>query len=145
MSLITPGAAAQTAADTVRAGLTRSDRDVAGYAMLVSLLVTTIFTLVILFSLYFLGTVFRIIGMLERKRADGSVERARIVFFFTACLMLVCLIPITLSDLLTLPFLMKPVISYDLPHIIFNVAIRGLLIERRCLRGLKTQWLDHFF
>ena len=63
------------------------------------------YTLVILFALYFVGTVFRIVGMLERKRADGAVERARIVFFFTACLMLVCLIPISLADLLTGPVL----------------------------------------
>lgn len=61
--------------------------------------------LVFLFALYFVGTVFRILAMLERKRAVGSVERARVVFFFTSCLMLVCLIPLALIELLTRPVL----------------------------------------
>ena len=62
-------------------------------------------TLVLLFAAYLIGTVFRILAMLERKRADGQVERARLVFFFTACLMAVCLIPLALFDLLTGPVL----------------------------------------
>jgi phosphate transport system permease protein len=51
MSLVTPADAGRSAAATVRAALTKPDRDVVGYAMLVSLLVTTLFTLAILFAL----------------------------------------------------------------------------------------------
>jgi phosphate transport system permease protein len=51
MSLVTPASAGAAAADTVRARLTRTDRDIVGLAMLVSLLVTTLFTLAVLAAL----------------------------------------------------------------------------------------------
>jgi phosphate transport system permease protein len=53
MALITPAAAGKTAADTVRAGLCRRERDVAGLVMLVTLLLATMFTLLVLFALLF--------------------------------------------------------------------------------------------
>jgi hypothetical protein len=62
-------------------------------------------TLVALFILFFAGTVFRILAMRERKRSGGDVDRARLVFFFLGCLMLVCMIPLRLFELLTGPVL----------------------------------------
>lgn len=53
MALITPAAAGATAADAVRARLTRRDTDVAGIVMLVILLIATLFTLLVLFALLF--------------------------------------------------------------------------------------------
>ena len=72
--------------------------------------------LVLLFAAYLVGTVFRIVAMVQRKRADGQVDRARLVFFFTACLMAVCLVPLHLFDLLTGPVLVcdLAVVSTDL-------------------------------
>lgn len=51
MALMTPARGGATAVDTVRASLTRSERDVAGVAMLVCLLFTLVVTLLILFVL----------------------------------------------------------------------------------------------
>lgn len=51
MTLMTPGRAGTVAAETTRAQITRRDRDVAGVAMLVSLLATMLFTLAVLFAL----------------------------------------------------------------------------------------------
>lgn len=56
MSLMTPAAAGVTAAETVRASLTRRDRDVAGLTMLIALLFTVMVTMLFLISL--LGQVF---------------------------------------------------------------------------------------
>lgn len=56
--------------------------------------------LALLFALFFVGTCLRIAGMLERKKEGGDVERPRLVFFFVGCLMLVCLIPLHLFELL---------------------------------------------
>lgn len=88
-------------------------------------------TLVFLFAAYLVGTVFRILAMLERKRTDGQVERARLVFFFTACLMAVCLIPLALFDLLTGPVLvcdlavaLADLIGYALTY---DLGLLGLL------------------
>jgi len=55
----------------------------------------------LLFGSFLIGTLIEIRAMLERKRAGGNLERYRLVFFFVACLMLVCLIPLWLSELLT--------------------------------------------
>lgn len=49
--LTTPAIAGSHAADAVRAGLTRKDRDIAGMAMLVCLLFATLFTLMVLVAL----------------------------------------------------------------------------------------------
>ena len=50
--------------------------------------------IVLLFAIFLVGTILRILCMLERKRAGDDIDRARLVFFFTGCLMLVCLIPL---------------------------------------------------
>lgn len=55
--------------------------------------------IVALFAAFFVGTIVRILGMLAAKRAGKSMSRPRLVFFFTSCLMLVCLIPLKLFDL----------------------------------------------
>ncbi len=55
----------------------------------------------LLFTVFLLGTIIKIASMLERKQKGGDLERYRLVFFFVACLMLICLIPLWLSELLT--------------------------------------------
>ena len=89
-------------------------------------------TLVFLFAAYLVGTVFRILAMLERRRADGQVERARLVFFFTACLMAVCLVPLALFDLLTGPVLVSDlaVVVADLVGYALTHDLRGLVMGR---------------
>ena len=57
--------------------------------------------IVLLFAAFWVGTILRILAMLERKRAGDDIDRARLVFFFTGCLMLVCLIPLNLFDLMS--------------------------------------------
>ena len=71
--------------------------------------------LVVLFAAFFVGTVVRVLAMRERKKAGGDVDRARLVFFFLGCLMLICLIPMELFDLLT-----APVIGADLAVVAAN-------------------------
>jgi len=61
--------------------------------------------IVLLFAIFLMGTILRILGMLERKRAGDDIDRARLVFFFTGCLMLVCLIPLRIFELLSGPAL----------------------------------------
>jgi len=51
MGLMTPSRAGETAAETVRAGITKKDRDVAGMVMLIALLFAMILTLLALFAL----------------------------------------------------------------------------------------------
>ncbi|MDX2381110.1 MAG: phosphate ABC transporter permease PstA [Acidimicrobiia bacterium] len=51
MALMTPSRAGEAAAETVRAGITKKDRDVAGIAMLIGLLLAMILTLLALFAL----------------------------------------------------------------------------------------------
>ena len=53
MALATPALGGATARDVVAARLTQGDRDVAGWVMLVTLLVTVGFTLLVLFTLLF--------------------------------------------------------------------------------------------
>lgn len=60
-----------------------------------------ILLVLLLFAVFLLGTIIKIASMLERKQEGGDLERYRLVFFFVACLMLICLIPLWLSELLT--------------------------------------------
>lgn len=56
---------------------------------------------VILFIAFFAGSSVRVVAMVEQKRAGLPMMRSRIVFFFTACLMLICLIPLGLYGMLS--------------------------------------------
>jgi len=55
----------------------------------------------ILFVGFFVGTLVEILAMLKRKREGRALERFQLVFFFVACLMLVCLVPLWMAELLT--------------------------------------------
>lgn len=79
-----------------------------------------------LFVVFFAGTVLRVLGMLERKRVGGDVERARLVFFFLGCLMLVCLLPLKLFELLT-----GPILGADLAVVTANFVGFALTYDRR--------------
>ena len=59
----------------------------------------------LLFALFFIGAVVYIFAMLERKRSGQSLERDRLIFFFVACLLLICLVPVWLAKLLKMPVL----------------------------------------
>lgn len=72
---------------------------------------------ILLFSGFFIGAVCEIASMLNRKRAGGNLERFRLVFFFVACLLLVCLVPLWVYDLLT-----RPVWASNLAAVIANLA-----------------------
>lgn len=82
--------------------------------------------LVVLFVAFLIGTVVRIVGMLERKRSGGDVERARLVFFFVGCLMLVCLIPMRLFGLLDTAVLLS-----DLSVVVANFTGYALTYSRK--------------
>ena len=69
----------------------------------------------VLFAVFLIGSVIRILAMLERKKVGEPLERSRVVFFFTACLMLVCLIPLRLFELAS-----TPVVLSDLVVVIVN-------------------------
>lgn len=90
--------------------------------------------LVILFVAFFVGTVMKIATTLERKRAGDSVERPRLVFFFLGCLMLVCMIPIRLFELLS-----GPVVLADLAVVITNFLGYALTYEWRRRAGTGAE------
>lgn len=73
--------------------------------------------LVVLFVAFLIGTILKIVGMLERKRAGGGIDRARLVFFFLGCLMLVCMIPMRIFEMLS-----GPVMAGDLSVVVANFA-----------------------
>lgn len=80
--------------------------------------------LVVLFVAFLVGTILKIVDMLERKRAGGDIDRARLVFFFLGCLMLVCMIPMRLFEMLS-----GPVIVADLSVVVANFAGYALTYE----------------
>jgi len=80
--------------------------------------------LIVLFVAFFAGTIWQIVGMRERKREGGDIDRARLVFFFLGCLMLVCMIPLRLFDLLSVP-----VGAADLAAVVANFAGYALTYE----------------
>lgn len=86
--------------------------------------------LVVLFALFLVGTALRTLTMLERKRAGGDVERARLVFLFLGCLSLICLVPLRLFGLLT-----GRVLGADLAVVAANFAAYALTYDVRLKRG----------
>jgi hypothetical protein len=86
--------------------------------------------IVLLFGVFLVGTILRILGMLERKRAGDDIDRARLVFFFTGCLMLVCLIPLRLFELLS-----GPALAGDLAVVTSNFL--GYALTYRWRKGGK--------
>jgi len=86
--------------------------------------------IVLLFGVFLVGTILRIVGMLESKRAGDEIGRARLVFFFTGCLMLVCLIPLRLFDLLS-----GPALAGDLAVVMSNFLGYALTYRWRKGRG----------
>ncbi len=59
------------------------------------------FMVLALFALFFLGALVQIGLMLMRKRRGGSLGGFRLFFFFMACLMLACLVPLGFFDKLS--------------------------------------------
>ena len=57
----------------------------------------------LLFGGFFLGTIGYIFAMLERKKKGLDLDRDRLIFFFMACLMLICLVPVWLAKMLKVP------------------------------------------
>lgn len=88
--------------------------------------------LVALFALFLVGTALRTLAMLERKRAGGDVERARLAFFFLGCLTLICLAPLRIFDLLT-----GPVLGADLAVVAANFAAYALTYDLHLGRGSR--------
>jgi hypothetical protein len=80
--------------------------------------------LVLLFVVFFVATVMKIATTLERKRAGDSVERPRLVFFFLGCLMLICMIPIRLFELLS-----TPIVLADIAVVVTNFLGYALTYE----------------
>ncbi|MDA0337939.1 MAG: hypothetical protein O2782_22450 [bacterium] len=89
--------------------------------------------LIILFVAFFVGTVAKIPGTLARKRSGDDIERARLVFFFLGCLMLVCMIPMRLFELLSIP-----VASADLAVVGANFLGYALTYEWKRKTGSST-------
>ena len=59
--------------------------------------------IVVLFLGFLVGTVIRIAAMLGQKQDGQPPGRSRLVFFFVACLMFVCLVPLAVFEMLTVP------------------------------------------
>ena len=89
--------------------------------------------IIVLFAALFVGIIIRIFSMLEAKRAGMSMARARLVFFFMTCLMLVCLAPLAVFDLSS-----TPVVISDLVVVVANfigfVLTHDLRLKRRSRR-----------
>lgn len=71
----------------------------------------------ILFGAFVVGALAQIMAMLRRPSADRNVEAFRLSFFFSACLLLVCLVPLWLGDMLTLP-----VVALNLAGVFLNAV-----------------------
>lgn len=71
----------------------------------------------LLFSGFFVGALCEIAAMLKRKRTGGNLERFRLVFFFVACLLLVCLLPLWVYGLLT-----RPIWASNLAAVVANLV-----------------------
>ncbi|MEW6751137.1 MAG: hypothetical protein AB1505_09170 [Candidatus Latescibacterota bacterium] len=79
----------------------------------------------LLFGAFAVGALAQILAMLERPPADPSVERFRLSFFFAACLLLACLVPLWLAGLLT-----APAAALDLAGVALNVLGWLLTVAR---------------
>jgi hypothetical protein len=90
--------------------------------------------IITLFVALFVGIIIRIVGMLEAKRTGMSMARARLVFFFMTCLMLVCLIPLAVFDLSS-----TPVVISDLIVVVANFIGFVLTHDLRLKRGGKEE------
>lgn len=86
--------------------------------------------IIVLFAALFVGIIIRIFSMLEAKRAGMSMARARLVFFFMTCLMLVCLAPLAVFDLSS-----TPVVISDLVVVAANFIGFVLTHDLRLKRG----------
>ena len=53
--------------------------------------------------LYAKSTIDYIFTMLERKKKRLDLDRDRLIIFFMACLMLICLVPVWLAKMLKVP------------------------------------------
>lgn len=56
---------------------------------------------VLLFLGFLIGTLVEILVLLEGRRTAQNLEHFRLIFFFVACLLLVCLVPLRLAGLLS--------------------------------------------
>ena len=61
--------------------------------------------ILLLFAGFSLGTLVYMFSMLERKSKGRAMDRERLIFFFLACLLLVCLVPVWLAKMLKAPVL----------------------------------------
>ena len=59
------------------------------------------FIVLLLFVAFFASSIFHIVAMLARKREGERLERDRLLFFFFAILLLVCLVPLGFFELLS--------------------------------------------
>jgi hypothetical protein len=84
----------------------------------------------LLFGGFFLGTLVEIALMLERKRQGGRLERFRLVFFFVACLMMVCLVPLWIFEKLS-----GPVLASNLAVVLANALGYALTYSRQRKEG----------
>ena len=73
------------------------------------------FVIIVLFAALFVGIIVRIVGMLQAKGAGKPMAGPRLVFFFMTCLMLVCLIPLAIFELSSMP-----VVVSDLAVVVAN-------------------------
>ena len=63
--------------------------------------------ILLLFIGFFSSTIYHIASMLKRKRDGRALNWDRLLFFFFSCLMLVCLLPLWIFELLSYPILVS--------------------------------------
>ena len=84
----------------------------------------------VLFACFFVGTLIEITLMLGRKRQGLGLDRFRLVFFFMASLMLVCLLPLWIFFKLTTAIWVS-----DLTVVLANLIGFGLTYTRERRQG----------
>ena len=84
----------------------------------------------VLFACFFVGTLIEITLMLGRKRQGLGLDRFRLVFFFMASLMLVCLLPLWIFFKLTTAIWVS-----DLTVVLANLIGFGLTYTRESRQG----------
>ena len=84
----------------------------------------------VLFACFFVGTLIEIPLMLGRKRQGLGLDRFRLVFFFMASLMLVCLLPLWIFFKLTTAIWVS-----DLTVVLANLIGFGLTYTRERRQG----------
>ena len=89
--------------------------------------------IVALLATFFLGSCARVITMLNQKKIGHPMMRFRMLFFFTTCLMLICLIPLGIFHMLSVPIVIS-----DLSVVMANLVGLAMTFQLREKNGVEA-------